>query len=113
MYEKRTDPLLPPRHFWRRVTRHGVLSLLVVAASLAVGTTGYRLLEHMTWIDAFLNASMILSGMGPAGPLATPGGKLFAALYALYSGLVLIAVTAILIAPFVHRLLHHLHSDSK
>jgi hypothetical protein len=72
---------------------------------------GYRSFEGMDWIDAFANASMILSGMGPLGPLQTPGGKLFAGLYALYSGLALIAVTGIIFAPILHRLLHRFHME--
>jgi hypothetical protein len=73
---------------------------------------GYRHFEGMDWIDAFANASMILSGMGPLGPLQTPGGKLFAGIYALYSGLALIAVTGIIFAPIVHRLLHRFHMEA-
>jgi hypothetical protein len=72
---------------------------------------GYRYLEGMAWIDAFANASMILSGMGPLGPLQTWGGKLFAGLYALYSGLALILATGIVLAPVVHRLLHRFHFE--
>lgn len=113
MYERHADPLLPWRQFWRRVARHGVLGSLVVAGSLLIGTLGYRLTEGMAWIDALFNASMILTGMGPAAPLTTTGAKLFAALYALYSDLVFVAVTGILVAPFAHRILHQLHLDTK
>jgi hypothetical protein len=78
-----------------------------------MGTVGYRELEGMPWVDAVLNASMILGGMGPVTPLATTAGKLFASAYALYSGLVLVAATAILLAPFLHRMLHDLHATSR
>lgn len=74
---------------------------------------GYRYFEGMEWIDAFANASMILSGMGPLTPLETSNGKLFAGLYALYSGLALILATGILLAPVVHRLLHQFHLEEK
>ncbi len=74
---------------------------------------GYRYFEGMEWIDAFANASMILSGMGPLTPLQTSNGKLFAGLYALYSGLALILATGILLAPVVHRLLHQFHLEEK
>jgi len=76
---------------------------------------GYHYFEGMTGIDAFVNAAMILSGMGPVSPLETSGGKLFAGLYAIYSGLALILATGIIFAPVVHRLLHrfHLEADKK
>jgi hypothetical protein len=105
--------LLPWQRFLRRVTRHGLISFAIIAGSLAMGTLGYREAEGMPWIDALLNASMILTGMGPVTPLVTTGGKLFASFYALYSGLVFVAVTAILVAPFAHRLLHQVHATSR
>jgi hypothetical protein len=82
--------------------------------SLAVGMLGYHFLGGLAWIDAFLNASMILSGMGPVDMLSTFGAKLFAGLYALYSGLALIATAALVLAPILHRFLHRFHlEDSK
>ena len=113
MYERHLEPVLPWQQFWRRVMRHGVLGFMIVAGSLGLGTLGYRLTEGMPWIDALLNASMILTGMGPVAPLTTVPAKLFAALFALYSGLVFVAVTAILVAPFAHRVLHQLHTTAK
>lgn len=113
MYERHYDPLLTLEHFWRRVTRHGLLGLAIIAGSLLMGTLGYRLLEGMPWIDALLNAAMILTGMGQITPLTTTAGKLFATGFALYSGVVFVTVTAILIAPFAHRLLHHVHSRER
>jgi hypothetical protein len=74
---------------------------------------GYRYFEGMSWIDAFANASMILSGMGPLTPLATDGGKIFAGSYALYSGLALILATGLIIAPVVHRVMHRFHLESE
>jgi hypothetical protein len=113
MYERHGEPVLPRRLFWRRVTRHGLAGFAIVAGSLGLGTIGYRLTEGMDWIDALLNASMILTGMGPVAPLTSVGAKLFASLFALYSGLVFVGVTAILLAPFAHRVLHQLHATSK
>ena len=86
-----------------------VAATLLIALSLWGGMAGYHYFEKMEWIDAFANASMILSGMGPFGELKTSGGKLFAGFYALYSGLALIAVVGILFAPIVHRALHRFH----
>jgi hypothetical protein len=113
MYERHVEPVLPWPLFWRRVTRHGLLGFLIVAGSLGIGTLGYRATEGMPWIDALLNASMILTGMGPVAPLTTTAAKLFASFYALYSGVVFVAVSAILVAPFAHRVLHQLHVTSK
>ncbi len=113
MYESHAEPLLPMRRFRQRVTRHGLAGATIIAGSLLVGTVGYRALEGMPWVDALLNASMILGGMGPVTPLATTAGKLFASAYALYSGLVLVATAAIIIAPFLHRLLHQLHATPR
>lgn len=94
-----------------RVARNGLLALGVIAVSLAMGMAGYHFLEGMTWLDAFVNAAMILSGMGPMGELRSTGGKLFAGLYALYSGLALLSIAAILLAPIVHRFLHRFHLE--
>ena len=83
--------------------------LLIVLAGLAVGMSGYHWLEHHTWLDAFLNASMILGGMGPVDPVTTEAGKLFAGMYALACGLLLVFVTGVVLAPVLHRVLHALH----
>jgi hypothetical protein len=83
----------------------------VVGATVFVGMAGYHFTEHMSWLDAFANASMIASGMGPLAPLATVGGKLFAGLYALFCGIVLIAAAGLILTPVFHRALHTLHID--
>ena len=111
-YESKHEPLLSRADFARRVLRSCVAAAVLIALSLFSGMVGYRMLEGMSWIDAFANAAMILSGMGPLAPLQTWGGKLFAGLYALYSGLAFIAATGILFAPVVHRLLHRFHMES-
>jgi hypothetical protein len=101
------------RVFARRLLICIALSLCIVALSLIAGVSGYHYYEGMSWIDAFVNASMILSGMGPVTELHTQGGKLFAGLYALYSGLAVILVTGLILAPVIHFVLHKFHLESK
>ena len=85
----------------------------IIATALAIGIVGYRFLGGLSWIDALVNAAMILSGMGPVDPLASVAGKLFAAFYALFSGLVFIGTASILVAPWVHRILHRFHVERR
>jgi hypothetical protein len=114
MYEQRHHPLLPWPRYLQRLLTSSAIGLLLIAVSLGAGMIGYHALEHLSWIDAFDNAAMILSGMGPLSELHTTGAKLFAGIYALYSGIILIFVAGIIFAPVVHRFLHrfHLESDS-
>jgi len=112
-WERRGHALLPLPAFLRRLAFHFLLGALFIAGSLAIGMAGYAYLEGMGWTESFLNASMILSGMGPASPLNTDAGKWFAGAYALYSGIAFLAVTALLYAPLLHRLLHRFHADEK
>ena len=111
-YEHRTEPHLPRQGFLRRLLAHALLALGVLLASLGVGVMGYRVTEGMSWLDALLNASMILGGMGPVTELETVAGKLFASLYALFSGVVFLVVAGIIMAPLAHRLLHRLHLEA-
>ena len=113
MFEHHAQPLLPRTVFFRRFVLHGALASLIVLVSLSAGMVGYHLLERLSWIDAFVNASMILGGMGPVAELHTTAGKLFAGLYALYSGLVLLVAAGVLFAPVVHRFLHRFHLENK
>jgi len=110
-YERRKDRLLPSRLFAIRVCQHGGLVIVVLALSLAMGVLGYHGFSRLPWIDSLVNASMILGGMGPVDPIHTTGGKLFASFYALYSGLFFIVATGILLAPFLHRLVHRFHLE--
>jgi hypothetical protein len=114
-YESKHQPLLSRQAFARRLARNFAAAMVLIGVSLLGGMLGYHYLEGMQWIDAFANASMILSGMGPLGTLQTWDGKLFAGLYALYSGLALVLATGIVFAPVVHRMLHqfHLEDDKK
>lgn len=112
-YESRHLPLLSRKAFAKRLAGNLGASAILIGLSLLGGMAGYRYFEGMMWIDAFANASMILSGMGPLTPLETRGGKLFAGFYALYSGLALILATGLIFAPVVHRLLHRFHLESE
>lgn len=106
MYEHKRHHLLPWPHFLRRASRHLLFGVAIVAIADGVGTLGYHLAGDLGWLDSFLNASMILSGMGPVDRMSTPGAKLFAALFALFSGVVFIGVMGVVLAPWAHRLLH-------
>lgn len=113
MYEPRTKPLLSRRAFLLRLARHSAVSSVLVLGSLALGATGYHLTEGMAWLDAILNAAMILTGMGPVTPVQHVAGKWFATFYALYSGVAFLGIAGLLIAPVAHRLLHSLHMDEE
>jgi hypothetical protein len=105
-FEHRSAPVLPRRLFFRRVALGTVIGFGLLGGALAVGMIGYHLTEHMPWLDAFANAAMILSGMGPLSPIQTSAGKLFAGCYALFSGLAFITIAGVMLGPFVHRLFH-------
>ena len=111
MYERRGTRPVSRRRFVRRIAGHVGAAGVVVLASLAGGMAGYAYFERLPWLDAFLNAAMLLGGMGPVESPTTPGGKLFAGLYALYAGLVFLVVVGLVLAPLVHRLLHQFHWD--
>ena len=113
MYEHRTHRLLNRREFVGRVARHFWLAFSVLVFGLGIGVLGYHFLAGLRWIDALLNASMILGGMGPVDELHSSVAKLFASFYALFSGLAFIGVAAVLVAPFAHRLIHRFHLDSR
>jgi ABC-type glycerol-3-phosphate transport system permease component len=108
-YERRGERPLTRQAFAWRLAIHVAVAGVVVLASLALGMAGYAWFEGLTWLDAFLNAAMLLGGMGPVESPATPMGKLFAGLYALYSGLVFLVLAGIVLAPVVHRILHRFH----
>lgn len=113
MYESKRQRPLPRAHFARRLGWHLAIALGVLAVSLAIGMAGYVAFEHLPWLDAFLNAAMLLGGMGPVDVPKTEAGKLFAGCYALYAGLVFIATAALVLTPVMHRLLHRFHWDEK
>src|SRR5437868_2382497 len=107
--EGKTEPPIAWTHFVNRMRRFGTIALVLVVVSLLVGIAGYMGLDHLHFVDAFLNASMILGGMGPLAPLDNEPAKIFAGFYALYSGLVFLVVAGLLLAPVVHRVLHRFH----
>jgi hypothetical protein len=113
VYESRSHPPLSRRLFLGRVLRHAAAAAALVLVSIAIGMAGYEHFEGLPWRDAFLNTAMIAGGMGPVDAPRTDGGKVFAGLYALYSGLVFIATAALLLTPAVHRVMHKFHWEDK
>jgi hypothetical protein len=108
-FEHRHEALAPPEQFLRRVVLSLLVCVLFVLLSLAIGMAGFHWLEGLAWIDAFLNASMLLSGMGPVTTPLTDAGKLFAGSYAIYCGFAVLIGAAIILAPIVHRAMHRFH----
>jgi hypothetical protein len=108
-FEALSQPLLPRSAFLKRLARHGGLAGLFIAFSLLIGMVGYRTFADPTWVDSFLDASMILTGMGPVSPMRTPAAKVFAGCYALFSGLAFLSSAGILFAPIIHRAMHRFH----
>ena len=109
--EHHPEPLLPRALFYQRLLYYAFIALLLILFALGIGVLGYRFFERMAWLDALLNASMILGGMGPVTELHTNSGKLFASFYALFSGIAFLAIAGTLIAPVAHRFLHRLHLE--
>ena len=112
-YEKRGQKPIPKSDFYRRLLRTFMVILWLVGVSLGIGILGYHLIEGMDWLDSFLNASMILGGMGPVDPMKTDAGKFFAGCYALYSGLAFLVLAGLLFAPVAHRILHRFHYEQE
>lgn len=112
LYESVHEPPVRGHRFVRRLARHGAFALLVILVALLVGVAGYHWVAGLGWVDSYLNASMILSGMGPVDTLRTNGAKVFAGSYALVSGLVFIGIIGVLGAPLVQRVVHDLHWDA-
>ncbi len=112
MFEHRKDRLLPRSAFIIRIIWSAVIALGLVIVSLAIGAFGYHETLGLPWVDAVLNAAMILTGMGPVNQINTTSGKLFATFYALYSGVAFLSTAAVLFAPLIHRFLHKFHLDA-
>ena len=108
-FERKHEPLLSPAAFAGRMLRSAAVALGLTGGSLALGMAGFRYVVGVGWADAFLNASMLLSGMGPVTTPTTLPGKLFAGSYALFSGVMFVAVAGVIVAPLAHRLLHWFH----
>jgi len=112
-FERRHERLAPVSVFVQRMAASLVIALALIAAALAIGIGGYHWLAGFGWVDSFLEASMILGGMGPVNQLPTDGAKIFASLYALFSGLMFIGIMGVVLSPIMHRLLHKFHIDEK
>ena len=113
MSEPQSKPTLRLAALLRRFARSALLGAALIAFSLLAGMAGYHYFEGLPWLDAFSNAAMILSGMGPLAQPQTPGGKVFAGLYALYSGLAVVLITGITFAPLIHAFLYRLHLETQ
>lgn len=111
-FEHRGQPVVSRRKFARRMLVAIGLWLILTCAGLAIGMAGYAAFEGMSFIDAFVNAAMILSGMGPLGELKTSAGKIFAGCYAIFSGLIIVIATGVVLAPIFHRVLHCFHVET-
>lgn len=113
MYENHSKPLMPKRLFVLRLLKNALIGVILIALALFIGMLGYHDLEKMSWLDSFLNASMILSGMGPVGNLNHDSAKLFAGFYALFSGLFFILAIGFILAPVAHRCFHQFHLEEE
>jgi hypothetical protein len=111
MFEHHKQPMLPAREFLIHQLIYLVVAFLIIAGSLVIGILGYHFFEKLPWIDALVNAAMILGGMGPVNELHTNVGKLFASFYALYSGIVFLVSVGVILAPLYHRFLHRFHIE--
>ena len=112
MFETRHEPLAPLPVFLKRVAWSLFLAMLIIAAGLSIGMIGYHTLQPTTWLDAFYNAALILSDMGPVTQIVTPSGKIFIGFYALFSGLAFVTVVGMIFTPIIHRLMHSFHSGT-
>ena len=110
-FEHKKQPLLHSSKFLLRIVKYLIYSSILLSVSIAMGTIGYKYFGELRWIDAFHNACMILTGMGPVAEMKTNSAKLFSSFYALYSGVAFLSTVAIIFAPIAHRFLHILHLD--
>jgi hypothetical protein len=113
MFEHRTEPLLPLPAFRRRLARHGLYALSLLAGSMLAGTFGFWYFGGQAPIDAMLNAAMLLGGMGPVGEIRSTSGKLFATFFALYAGLAFLGIATVLFTPIFHRFMHRFHLEDQ
>lgn len=113
MYEHKKQPLASKQTYYKRIGRSVLFALVVLLISLLIGVAGYHYTTGMDWLDALLNASMILSGMGPVDTITEADGKWFASFYALFSGVVFITNIGLILAPAIHRIMHSLHVEDE
>lgn len=110
-FEHRSQPILPFDKFIKRILRYTFFSMVLIGVSLGIGVAGYHYINELPWLDALLNASMILTGMGPVDPMKNDAAKLFASFYSIFSGVVFLSTVAVFLSPIAHRLLHKMHVD--
>jgi hypothetical protein len=113
MYEHKNQPLLPPRLFTTRMLKHLAVAAAVITFSLGLGILGYKFFARLSWIDALLNASMILAGEGPVQAMTTGMEKLFASFYALFSGVIFVTASGIVVTPIAHRIIHRIQIEER
>ncbi len=113
MFERHYEKLLPRQKFLRRLAKFALISIALIIMSLFIGMAGYHTFEGLSWIDSFMNAAMLMGGMGQVSSLQTDTGKVFAGIYAMYCGLVLLIAVGIFAVPIVHRFLHHFHLETE
>ena len=111
-FEHSSQPLLPWNLFARRMGKNALFGAVIVVCALLIGVLGYHSLGRLHWLDALVNASMILGGMGPVDPITTAAGKWFESIYALFSGVAFLTSVGVFLAPALHRMLHKLHLES-
>jgi hypothetical protein len=111
MFERKSDPVLPAKPWLMRIAYSALMAGAIIIVSLGLGTVGYWYFCDLGWIDSVLNAAMILTGMGPVDHIETDAGKIFATIYSIFSGVVFLGTTGILVAPWAHRFLHRFHAD--
>jgi hypothetical protein len=112
-FEHQSEPVIPFDRFIRRVVRYTFFAFLLLGSSLGIGVLGYHYFNELPWLDSLLNASMILTGMGPIDPMKNDGAKWFASFYSIFSGVVFLSTVAVFLSPIVHRFLHKLHVDEE
>jgi hypothetical protein len=112
-FEHKSHPLLPKELFYWRVLRYGGFSILLLGISLGIGVVGYHYTNSLGWLDAFVNASMILTGMGPVDVMKNDGAKWFASFYSIFSGVIFLSTVAVFLSPIFHRFLHKFHLDDE
>lgn len=110
-FEHRSQPILPFDKFIKRILRYTFFSMVLIGVSLGIGVAGYHYINELPWLDALLNASMILTGMGPVDPMKNDAAKLFASFYSIFSGVVFLSTVAVFLSPIAHRFLHKIHVD--
>ena len=113
MFEHKSQPIASRPVFLKRMAASFGMALVLIAGALSIGVCGYRWIANLAWIDALLNASMILGGMGPVDRLDTNAAKLFASAYAIFSGLMFISIMGVVLAPVLHRIIHKFHLDER